>query len=177
MAKLGMIHRCVIVSHSVHVRGENLSLRCSCAAAHASARQPLACDASAFTRKQIVIGQRAASRRQRERGVGQRVPRRRLVSVSVSSQGFLFPANSCRIPVTFPLCQRSLSFPRSKAIHSRWIDPVDISSKCILCFAVKEGVEFCSLEANGRLSFLRVVLCLVCLCALLFRLFFRCALQ
>lgn len=33
---------------------------------------------------------------------------------------------------------------------------MDISSKCIQCFAVKEGVD-CSLEANGRLSF-RVVL-------------------
>lgn len=58
-----MIHRCVIVSHSVHVRGENLSLRCSCAAAHASARRPLARNASAFTREQIAIGQRAKRER------------------------------------------------------------------------------------------------------------------
>lgn len=115
-----------------------------------------------------MIGQRAASLRQRERGVGQR-------SEAEAASGSSKSRTLFRRRFQFLDTRTKFSAIRTRFqgrfALSPWINPVDISSKCIQCFAVKEGVD-CSLEANGRLSF-RVVLCR--LCALLFRLFFRCA--
>lgn len=95
-----------------------------------------------------MIGQRAASRRQRERGVGQR-------SEAEAASGSSKSRTLFRRRFQFLDTRTKFSAIRTRFqgrfALSPWINPVDISSKCIQCFAVKEGVD-CSLEANGRLS-------------------------